>query len=211
MALSSTSICNMALGRIGEKRIADYTDTTENNVPAVLCRLHYEQTRNALLRSHLWRFARKRAELSANITDPIFEWDYAYDLPADFLRLWIKPFEDNNVGWHNTRYSYSIEGSQLLSNEDEMNIRYISKVTDETKFDPLFVEVFILKLAMKFVMSLTGDKELYMVLGEELREVMKRVRAMDKQETNTIGQGEMFTWNNARLTGASGDPAHSYS
>lgn len=211
MAISDTKICNMALAKIGSARISDYTDSTEDNVQAVQCRLHYEQTRDALLRSHYWRFARTRVQLSANVTTPAFEWDYAYDLPSDFLRLWIKPFEDNNSGLHNTRYSFSMEGRQLLTDEDAVYLRYIKRVTDPTVFDPLFVEVFILKLALKMVMPLSQDRDLYASIYAELRDMMPRVRAMDKRETNTIGRGDRLTWNDARLIGSSGNPAKSYS
>lgn len=210
MSLTETQVINMALSRIGAQRISSYADADEDNAQSVQARLHYEQTRDALLRSHWWRFARARVQLSANVTDPTFEWDYAYDLPANFLRLWIKPFEDNNVGLHNTRYSFSMEGKQLLSNEDEMYIRYIKRVTDCAQFDPLFVECLVLKLAIKFCMPMSQDSSLYATLYEEMADVMARVRTMDKQETNTIGRGERYLWNDARLTGASGDPAKSY-
>ena len=62
MAISETSICNMALGRLGSKRINDFDDTDESSLPIVQCRLHYEQTRDALIRSHWWRFARGRVQ-----------------------------------------------------------------------------------------------------------------------------------------------------
>jgi hypothetical protein len=83
MSISDTSICNMALGRIGATRINDFSDDTESSSEAIQCRLHYETTRDAQLRSNLWRFARARETLSANVTAPDFEYSYAYDLPAD--------------------------------------------------------------------------------------------------------------------------------
>jgi hypothetical protein len=147
--------------------------------------------------------------LSANATSPDFEWTYAYDLPSDFLRLWIKPFEDNDTGLHNSRYSFSMEGKQLLSDEDEIYLRYIKKVTDVSEFDPLFVECLILKLAIKLCMPLTRDMKLYALLYEEMRDIMARVRVMDKQETRNLGRYDMGTWNESRISG-SGDPAKSY-
>ena len=62
-AYSETLICNLALARLGAKRI-NTIEETDASVQAVQCRTHYEHTRDALLRSHLWRFAIKRAELS---------------------------------------------------------------------------------------------------------------------------------------------------
>ena len=194
--MGPTEICNMALGRLGAKRINDYDDASDTKPEAIQCRLHYEQTRDALIRSHWWRFARARATLSANATDPDFEYDYAYDLPVDFLRM-KKPYEAYGVT--ELLYTYSLEGKQLLSNETSMDIKYIKKVTDPNQFDPLFIEVLVLQLALKMVMPLTQDKVLRRELHEELygtpqqRGLMARVRVIDKEETNTTSRKP--TWN----------------
>ena len=207
--MTETEICNMALGRIGAKRISDFADTNEDNHQSVQCRLHYVQTRDALLRSHWWRFARYRVQLSENTTAPTFEFDNAFDLPSDFLRLWIRPFEDNNWGLNNTDRTFSMEGKQLLTNEDSVYLRYIRRVTDPAEFDPLFIEVLVLKLAIKMVMPISQDKELYQILYQEMRDVLARVRVVDKRETNNVGVSDRGRWNDARIVGG-GDPARSY-
>lgn len=67
MALPTTEleIDNMSLGRIGAKRItqAQLDASPITNVNAQHCDLHYEQSRDALQRSHWWRFARDRINL----------------------------------------------------------------------------------------------------------------------------------------------------
>ena len=213
MSESPTTICNMALGRLGAERIDSYGDATESSVNAILCRLHYTQTRDALIRSHRWRFARGRKTLSANVTAPDFEYDYAYDLPVDYLAM-QKPYE-GVPGITGTYYNYSAEGKQILSNEDEMEIKYIKRVTDPNEFDPLFIEVLVLSLAIKLVMPISGGGG----LGESVRAglyvelhgtpqqpgLMSRVRQMDKEETNTAGQNLAQTWNDAMESGG-GDP-----
>jgi hypothetical protein len=120
--------------------------------------------------------------------------------------MWLKPYEDNNTGHDNTRYTYSMEGTQLLSDESTMYIRYIKRVTDVPTFDPLFVEVLVLQLALKMVMPLTT--ELYGTPRQA--GIMSRVRAMDKSETRTIGRADRATWNDALMVG-SGNPAKNYS
>lgn len=219
-ALSETGICNMALGRIGAKRIKDIEDDSEDSVQAIQCRLHYSQTRDALIRSHWWRMARARKVLSANTTDEeLGEWDNAWDLPTDFLRM-KKPYEGTESGDFEQKYTYSLEGRRILSNETTMKIRYIKRVTDPPSFDPLFVEVFVLVLALKMVMPLAGGgrdasimrRELYDELWGTPRQpgLMNRVRALDKQETNTTGRQDRGTWNDAMRLGG-GDPLKRYS
>jgi hypothetical protein len=219
-ALSDTSICNMALGRLGANRIVDFSDNSDENVWAIQCRLHYTQTRDALIRSHWWRFARGRATLSQNAAytadSTTFEWTYAYDLPADFLAM-RNIWEDAGYGEVGQQYPYTIEGNQILSEETTMKIRYVKRVTDPTKFDPLFTEVLILQLALKMVSPLTGAgpdgsrlrQELNIELYGTPRQpgLMDKVRAMDKQETNTATRYESSTWNDAFTAGSGGDPA----
>jgi len=204
IALSETGICNMALGRIGAKRIVKIEDSTENSVEAIQCRLHYSQTRDALIRSHYWRMARARATLSQNTTDPEFEWNFAYDLPVDFLRM-KKPWDGFMPGSTDQEYSYSAEGTQLLSDQTTLQIQYIKRVTDPPSFDPLFVEVFVLTLAIKMIMPLAGaGKEAILMRNElniELQNLMAKVRVIDKQETNTQGRIDTTTWNDAMRSG----------
>ena len=59
----------------------------------------------------------------------------------------------------------------------------------------------VLKLALKLVGALAGGApKLQDVLQKELTIVMPRVRALDRQETNTIGRVNRRPWLEARLT-----------
>ncbi len=239
--LSETSICNMALGRLGGKRIEDVEAGTSTQ--AIQCRLHYEPTRDALQRSHKWRFARTRIKLasswavdtvyttdqyvindsvwykcavahtSSTATEPAhanwttlaavdytpeFEWNFKFDLPDDFLAM--RSIYENRFTDENLR-SYALEGFVLFTNESSMEIRYIKKVADVTKFDPLFVEVFVWLLADKMIGPLAGgDLKIQKKIDEVLDRLMPAVRALDRQETNTIGQRDLQTWSDARYT-----------
>jgi hypothetical protein len=188
----------MALAKIGAKRIDSLSDTAEDTLNARQCRLHYEQTRDALIRSHTWRFAMARVELSENTNAPAFEWDNAFDLPNNFLRH-RSIYEDNNTTQKNVLRSYAIEGKQVLSNDSTVELRYVKKVTDPAEFDPLFIEVLIQSLALKMVMPLSQDKVLHRDLIEEMKPLMSKVRTMDRQETNNFERHDLGTWNDARL------------
>jgi hypothetical protein len=202
MATLVTEILNMSLSRIGSKRLA-YSGTTETDLDAnttleaILCNLQYEQTRDSVLRSHWWRFASTRAVLALDTETPSSEWDYQFILPEDFLRMksiYEDRFSDANLD------SYALEGTFLLTNESSMSIRYIRKVTDVTEFDPLFIEVLVLHLALKLIPALAGTKSEALTLDvkQDLKNLTSQVRAIDRQETNTIGQYGLETWNDAR-------------
>ena len=198
---TETDVCNMALGRIGALRIDNFD--TDTSVQAVQCRLHYDQIRDALLRSHWWRFASARAELEENAETPAFEWDHQFDLPDDFIRV-KAIFDDNNSPGQDTYYSYALEGNLLLTNESSVDLRYIKQVTDPDDFDPLFIEVLVLQLAIRLTMPLTQDQGLYKNLQDELVGLMARVRTIDKQETSTLGRDRKPTWNDYRIIGSGG-------
>ena len=195
MALSETKICNAALAKIGAKRINNID--TDTSPEAIQCRTHYEMTRDALIRSHWWRFASARKTLAEDVEDPTGdEWDNQFILPNDFLRM--KSIYENRFSNENYR-SYALEGQRLLTNESTMEIRYIKKVTDVTEFDPLFVEVLVLQLALKLIPALAKtDTRLKESVKDDLKLLMPSVRALDSQETNTVGRYELETWNDAR-------------
>jgi hypothetical protein len=156
MAEGKTSVCNMSLSRFGSKRINDFDDNTESSTQIIYCRLFFENTAKALMRSHFWRFARDRVELSQDTNDPAFQWDYAYHLPSDFLRH-ILVYDGSDLPEGRTFVSYELEGNRLLIDESEVYIKYIKWVSDVGKWDPLFIEVMVLQLAQKLCMPLSQD------------------------------------------------------
>ena len=204
--MTETKICNMALSRIGARRINDYSDDTDTKNEAIQCRLHYEQTRDALQRSHFWVFNKKRVECSEASTEPDFQYDYQYLLPSDFLRYRAR-YVDGTPHYEDSPYSYSLERNEdgarvILMDDSPCNLIYSAKITDVAQFDPLFIEVLVLKLAQKLVPALakTG-KTLPKEIADELAELEPRVRALDRNEGRGLRKGDQQAWNDARLGG----------
>jgi hypothetical protein len=200
MAINDTKICNMALDKLGAANIVDLD--TDKSPQGQKCRIHFEQTRDALIRSHYWRFASARASLSKDTVDPDFEYDSQFILPTDFMRFKSLYLNDRRPSL-TTRITVAIEGDRLLTNETAINMRYIKRVTDPTKFDELFTEVFILKLALKLVALAGANPKMTQTLGGELARVMPSVRALDRQETNNIGRDAHVPWTEVRVSARS--------
>lgn len=75
MALTQLEVdlANQSLGKIGSKQM---TLAVQDSVWGVQANLHFGQTRNMLLRSHLWPFARVRLALvRAWVTDTVYNTD----------------------------------------------------------------------------------------------------------------------------------------
>ena len=198
MALSVTKICNLSLSDIGSKRINNYE--TDDSQEAIMCRLHFEPTRDALLRSFYWPFAAARSTLAQDATDPDFEWDNQFILPNDFLYL-RSVFEDNNEPGRNSRRSHAIEGERFLTNDSTAEIRYTKRVMDVTEFDPLFVQVLVLQLDLKLITGLAKtDSDLKESIKNDLKLLMPSVRVLSRQEANLTGRETKYTWVDVRAT-----------
>ena len=131
----------------------------------------------------------------ANVVDwlvaterPQFQWSYQYQLPTDCVRV---------RGLYETDSEYAVEEDLLLTNDDCVDLWYATKVVDPTKFDPLFVEVLVLQLALQLAMSL--DKTIYDRLEARLPGLLARARSASLDETNTLGRdgSPRTTWLNA--------------
>lgn len=196
---SSTSISNMALARFGAKRITDFGDSTDTKPEAVYCRLFYTQTAKALMRSHLWRFARHRVQLSQDTEDPAFEYTYAYTLPNDFLRH-ILLWDGSDLPGGRVYTSYDIEGDRVLIDESTVYLKYIRWMESPASWDPLYIEVMVLQLAKKLCMPLSQDVEIKADLDRDLEPLMRKVRALDRQEAEHWGRDELKVWLDSRYS-----------
>lgn len=211
MAESNTQVCNMALARIGARRINDYSDDTDTKNEAIQCRLHYVQTRDELQRSHLWVFNKTRATLSRDTDSPSFEYTYQYLLPSDFLRYRYK-YDTGSLSNQMSAWSFSLERKSdgtriLLTDESSVCLVYSARVTDPTKWDDLFTALFVLKLAKKLATPLArSDKNMMASINEDLEEIEPRVRALDRNEGQGTRQNDLSTWNDARLRGLINQP-----
>lgn len=140
---SEVSICNRALQKLGAARI---TSLSDNSVNARACNAAYSDVRDAVLRSHPWQFAIKRASLASSTTAPAHTYTYAFPLPSDCLRLLPPDYDD--VDWQ-------IEGNAILTNDTTCEIRYLAQITDPNAMDPMFREVLSCRLALEMCEELT--------------------------------------------------------
>ena len=84
MAYDQVGIINIALLRIGANIITDVDDNTAN---AIKAKAVWDYIFDELMSVRDWRFAKIRAILQKSATVPGYAYQFAYPLPADFLRL----------------------------------------------------------------------------------------------------------------------------
>jgi hypothetical protein len=184
---SILGICNAALTKLGQEPI---TDITDNNKRAKLLNANYLRVKQKLLRRHPWSFAKKRVNLLAQVTTPLYEFSHEYLLPVDFIRLDKLQF--------NT-YEHAIEGNKLLYNGgDEINLVYICDA-DEADFDSLFEDLLAHTLADEICLSLTQNQQLKSDLRAELEYLINETRSTNAQVRGTPQEIETDDFLLARL------------
>jgi len=239
MSLTSAEIVivNQSLDRIGSTKI---TVSNQSTVEAESANRHYEQTRDSLLRTFDWRFAKTSLKLSSDFTEseayttdqyawdlgllykcilafsgstthpasdgthwsvvaaatytPQFKYDYQYDLPADYL----KEFENWEEETAYPEILWDIQGSKFLTDETDVNFIYISKITDTTKFDPLFTELLIIEIALRLISAIAGTNttQIKEDLKYERQELVRSVNQMTSKELEDTGRSD---WNLSRF------------
>ena len=172
---SETSIANAALTLLGERRIDSLDDS---NKTAKLLKERFTEVRDDTLRSYPWSFATKRVELPANATAPIWQFDNAYDLPGDCLRVITinNPSDD----------PYRIEGRQIVTNIGApLQLEYTSREEDVSKMDVLFRQAFAAALALDVAEAITGTSSKVEDLRKAFKEKLRAARTPDSQEPST--------------------------
>ena len=120
--------------------------------------------RDLLLYNHPWNFALKRADISAQLsTTPAFEFDYAYTVPVDCLR--VLELYGSDADW-------VIESGLLLTNQaEDIHIKYIRTVETTGSFNPGFVNCFATRLGAELAAKIKGDAKKRLALLKELIEI----------------------------------------
>lgn len=195
---TETELVNAALRKVGGKRIMDITDDVGSAGVAGDV-LAFE--RDELLRLSTWNFAATRAHLAPLEVTPVFEWEYAFAVPSDCMR--IVGVYDNDAGTSQAFYKIeSIETDEgyvnaILGDVNEIWLRYIRRVTDVGLMSEGFRQCLILRLAKVFAISIAKSNQLYSGLDEEYKTALRAARSIDGIE-DRIDQIPEGSWANSR-------------
>ena len=155
---SVIEICNLALASLGQDPILNYEDPQTKT--AQLCATYYPICRDALMEAHNWTFAVKRAVLTLQeLPAPLWGFSYSTPLPNDCIRtLWIGRQQDE---FYYDPFPYAIEGESIVSNEQNIYLRYIYEIENTSKFSPLFCMALAARMAMEMCVSITENVGLF--------------------------------------------------
>ena len=190
---SVVNMCNSALNLLGASTIAALTDDTKN---ARLCNQRYEPVRNRVFRSHAWNCLHKRVQLAQNSTAPVIEYDHAYALPSDCLR--VLKIHNGTTDSIADALDYKLEGRNIITDIDTVYLIYIALDTDPNNYDTYLRESISHQLAADLCYAITNNATLanqYMTRADER---LREARFIDATE-NSLGTIESNEFTNARL------------
>ena len=170
-----TGICNSALAKIGAARITALEEASKN---ASLCAELYERCRDDLLRAHSWNFATARARLARQAEAPAFGFVYAHALPADWIRCVTAHGDEGGA----SMLRYKIEANSLLSDAEDVFLRYIRRVEDANLMSADFREALACLLARELAVPIAQSNTLEEKMEARFRTRLRRARTTDGLE-----------------------------
>lgn len=180
---SVVDICNEAMDLLGAATI---TALTENSKEARLCNRRFETVRDAVLRSHPWNTAIRRASLARDTDAPAFGFTYQYTLPTDPYCLRVLSFWNSNVdsevAAYDSQVMFKIEGRKVLSNEGTCKITYLARVTDTEQYDSLLSSTIAHKLAAETAYAITGSTSVSQAMQQLYEVRLREARSIDAME-----------------------------
>lgn len=173
MPLSPVALCSHALMKIGAQPIQSFYD---DSVEASLTRSLFTPLRDAVLSSYAWRFATAQISLPRLADVPLAEYPFAYQLPADCVRVL-------SVGSnHATRgVTYRRIGNTLHCSADHVLIDYIY-ASEHMDFPPYFEQALIARLAAEFCLPLTENTSRAEALYRIAENEFDRAKRIDAQQ-----------------------------
>lgn len=174
MNYTDLGICSNALLKLGAESITSYQDgTAEAEISSSL----YPLIRDGLLSSYPWKFAIAQKKLIRLAEVPVADYQYAYLLPNDFLRIISAGQRGRGQG-----IEYSISENRLHTNVGEVVLSYIFR-PDESRFPAFFCEALVARLAAEFCLPLTESTSRAELLSKTSEELIKRARLIDSQQS----------------------------
>ena len=190
---SIVNICNSALNLIGASTISALTEDTKN---ARLCNQRYEPVRNRVFRGHNWNCLIKRVELARNSTAPVMEFNYAYALPSDFLR--VMKIHNGTTDSIAADLPYKVEGKNIITDQTTVYLVYVALDTDPNNYDAYLREAISHQLVADLAYAITNNATLannYMTRADER---LREARFIDATE-NSLDTVEANEFTDARL------------
>ncbi len=195
MATTDVDICNRALSRLGTRATIAALD--ENSAEARTASIWYAATRDVLLRSHDWNFARRRVVLAEQGTAPT-GWTFRYAFPTDCVRLLRLASATPDGG--SARFEVAGDSTRrfVLCDEPAAEAVYTARVDDPNLYDAGFASALVDQLAAHIAYPITQKTEIAVRLAQMARAALADAMAADVNEAEGVIGDRVPDWIAAR-------------
>jgi hypothetical protein len=183
MALNDIALCARALIRLGAAPITSFDDgNAESEIAGAL----YTTIRDTILSSYPWTFATGQVELTRLEETPMTDYQYAYQLPNDFLRALSA---GSHVKGQGARYR--ISRNQLHTDYESIVLTYVFRPSEE-ETPSFFDMVLIARLAAEFCIPVTENTSRADLMFRSADREFSRARSIDSMQ-DTPNRIQNFT------------------
>ena len=173
---SVTALVNGALERIGGELITSLDDGSVNANRVLQV---YADVRDGLLATNDWSFAAKRVQLAQLAAAPAFEFEYAYALPADWLRTIAVHDNDAGVGTFPYRQENQDGIKVLLASREQVYLRYVFRLEDPTYWTPAFKLAMVYALARDLAIPIASSNAMEARFAQKASAQLAQARSID--------------------------------
>ena len=171
--LNDIGLCSRALIKIGAKPIASFMDgSAESEIAGLL----YGPARDGVLSSYAWSFATAQVKLVRLEATPVADYQYAYQLPNDFLRARSAGSNGRGRG-----LNFRIFRDTLQTDAEDVVLTYIYRVAEEN-CPAYFDAVVITRLSAEFCIPLTENTSRADVVIKLADQEFSKARQIDAQQ-----------------------------
>ncbi len=205
--MTKTDVCNLALAKIGDKRITSIDNPNDEN--ARTAKLHYGQARDELLRAAFWSFATTGVDLVAEAAEDVTTaqlagYAYALALPADFLKLEKLTSDFGKID--SFRLKRANGKRCVLCDTEAPVLSYVQRIDDPEEYDPLFTAALITLLASKMARRISGSEQLETTLLQRYESVdLPAARVADGHDSQSNENHPLAEMLAGNLTGQRGN------
>lgn len=194
MRMSDVQICNDALGLCGSTDfIQSLTDAT--SISARRCNQFFQPSVERVLRKHNWSCSTRIQKLAENTTIPIIEYDHAYALPNDCIKV-IDIY--GSASCYSPYDRWRVVGRNIHTDLDAVYLKYVFMPEDYRELDILLSGAISYELALRLAPTLIKDKEVYSILFQAGQKALAEAKAMDTLESKEL-YVENDVWSDAMV------------
>jgi len=164
MANEDLLMCNLGLAKLGGgKDTISISSLSDTDPTSVLLNRLFNPTRKRVIKRGNWQETTKYGEAaeSSTYTGEYGDWDYVFDLPADYLLL-IKQTHEDNL---DTEYPCEVVDSQIFSNVytnsdgDAAYIKYKWNNTTYSEYSDELIEAVATLIAAEAAIQILKGEE----------------------------------------------------